>query len=434
MSCRRSPRKAETIAGGASFAPSRWSFPACATVWRRRSPCRETPVRTAARKTRNWALSCGLSPGAEEVVAPVVGEAPVDVFSGPVDAGERLLVEEELQVVAVGHPLHRLHDQHVVVGGDVGVLEQGGQLILRRRNLVVPGLDRDAELVKLKFGFEHAGQDALGDGAKVVVFHLLPLGGAGAEEGPPGVDQVGAGVVEGLVDEEVFLLGAAGRLDPGAVGPEQLQDADGVLADGVHRAEQGGLLVEGFAGPRAEGGRDAEGRPVRVLEDEGRAGRVPGGVAAGLERVADAARGERRGVRLAADEFLARELGDGRAGVGGREERVVLLGRQAGHRLEPVGVVGGPALHGPLLHRGGGAVGDVRVERDAPLDRGAEGLVDRLGEARAHDLVGEDVDPEQLPDRGFAVGEAGGVGAHLVVPGGDGGEGGLPGVGWAHDL
>ena len=151
--------------------------------------------------------------GLEQVVAQVVRHRPVDVLARAVDARERLLVQQQLQAVAVGHPLHRLHDQHVVVGGDVGVLEHRRELVLRRGDLVVPGLDRDAELVQLDLGLEHARQDALGDGAEVVVLHLLPLGGLGAEEGPAGVDQVGPGVVEVLVDQEVFLLRAAGRID-----------------------------------------------------------------------------------------------------------------------------------------------------------------------------------------------------------------------------
>ena len=151
--------------------------------------------------------------GAEHVVAQVVGERPVDVLARTVDPGKRLLVKQELEPVAVGHPLHRLHDQHVVVGGDVGVLEQRGQFVLTGRDLIVPGLDRDAQLVKLELGLEHAGQDPLGDGAEVVVFHLLPLGGLGAEEGPAGVDQVGSSEVEVLVDQEIFLLGSASGVD-----------------------------------------------------------------------------------------------------------------------------------------------------------------------------------------------------------------------------
>ena len=329
----------------------------------------------------------------------VVGQRPVEVLARPVDARERLLVEQELEAVAVGHALHGLHDQHVVVGRDVGVLERDGDLVLRRRDLVVPGLDRHAQLVQLGLGLEHAGQDPLGDRAEVMVLHLLALGRLGAEEGPAGVDQVGPGVVEVLVDEEVFLLGPGGAVDPRGVGAEEPEDPDGLLGEGLHRAEQGGLLVQGLAGPGAEGGRDAEGRAVGVLQDERGAGRVPGGVAAGLEGGADAAGGEARGVGLAADQLLAAELGDGRAALGRDQERVVLLGGQPGHRLEPVGVMGRAVLHGPLPHRGGHDVGDRRVQRGALLDRVAQRLVDILRQPRLHHLVGEDVDAEELADR-----------------------------------
>ena len=94
-----------------------------------------------------------------------------------------------------------------------------------------------------------------------------------------------------------------------------------MLRERFHRAEQRGLLVERLAGPGTERGGDAQRRAVGVVEDEGGAGRVPGGVAAGLEGGADAARGEARGVGLAADQLLAAELGDRRPpSVGTRNE------------------------------------------------------------------------------------------------------------------
>ena len=58
-----SPRKIEMIAGGASLAPSRWSLVADATDARSRPPYLCTARITAAQNTRNWALSCGVSPG-----------------------------------------------------------------------------------------------------------------------------------------------------------------------------------------------------------------------------------------------------------------------------------------------------------------------------------------------------------------------------------
>ena len=115
--------------------------------------------------------------------------------------------------------------------------------------------------------------------------------------------------------------------------------------------------------------------------------------------VADAAGGEAGGVGLAADELLAAELGDRGPRLGRVQERVVLLGRQAGHRLEPVGVVGRPPLHRPFLHRGGHDVGHVRVERGPLLDRVAQGLVHVLGQARPHHFIGEHIGAEELADR-----------------------------------
>ena len=62
-----SPRKIEMIAGGASLAPSRWSLDAEATETRSRPPYRWTARMTAAQKTRNWAFSCGVSPGSSRL-------------------------------------------------------------------------------------------------------------------------------------------------------------------------------------------------------------------------------------------------------------------------------------------------------------------------------------------------------------------------------
>ena len=51
------------IAGGASFAPSRWSLPALAML-ARSSPCHVfTARRTAVQNTRNCRLSWALAPG-----------------------------------------------------------------------------------------------------------------------------------------------------------------------------------------------------------------------------------------------------------------------------------------------------------------------------------------------------------------------------------
>ena len=155
--------------------------------------------------------------------------------------------------------------------------------------------------------------------------------------------------------------------------------------DGLHGAQKRRLLVQRLAGVGAEGRGDAE----HLVLNEGVGGGVPGGVAAGLEGGAQAAGGEAGGVGLALDELLAGEVHDGQAVVGGVDEAVVLLGGDAGQRLEPVGVVGGALLDGPLLHGVGDDVGHVLVERRALLDGLHQLLIGGLGQALAHDVLVE---------------------------------------------
>ena len=129
--------------------------------------------------------------------------------------------------------------------------------------------------------------------------------------------------------------------------------------------------------------------PLPVIEQPGRAGRVPRGVAARFEGGAHAARREARGIGLAADQFLAAELRD-RAAVGRRrQKRVVLLGGDAGHRLEPVRVVRGAVLDGPVLQRAGDDVGDVRLDRLAVRDGAAQRAVHVLRQPGALDFFVE---------------------------------------------
>ena len=140
------PRKIEMIAGGASLAPSRWSWPGEAIDARSRPWCLLTAWITAAQKNRNCRFSCGVSPGSSRF-SPVVGaHRPVVVLARAVDAGERLLVQQADQPVAPGDVLHHLHRQLLVVGADVRVLEDRSELVLVGRDLVVPGLDRHAQL------------------------------------------------------------------------------------------------------------------------------------------------------------------------------------------------------------------------------------------------------------------------------------------------
>ncbi len=167
---------------------------------------------------------------------------------------------------------------------------------------------------------------------------------------------------------------------------EQRQHALRLHVQGRHGTQERRLLVERLAGVGAEGRGDAE----HVVLDERGAGGVPYRVAARLEGGAQAAVGKARGVGLALDERLARELRDRRAVVVGLEEAVVLLARDARERLEPVRVVRRAEGNGPLLHGVRHGVGHVKVERLALLDGRGELLVDVLGQPALHHVFGED--------------------------------------------
>ena len=145
----------------------------------------------------------------------------------------------------------------------------GATSVLARRDLVVAGLERHADLVELALDFHHEAEDAVGDGAEVVVLHLLALGRLGAEQGAAGVDQVGTAEIELPIDQEVFLLGTAGRDDALRARAEQLEDADRLLRERFHRAEQRRLGVERLAGPAHERGRNHQRRAVGVTSSQG---------------------------------------------------------------------------------------------------------------------------------------------------------------------
>jgi hypothetical protein len=311
------------------------------------------------------------------------------MFARAVDARERLLVQQAREAVLRRHPLHRLHRHHLMVGGHVRVLEDRRDLVLARRDLVVPRLHRDADLVQLALDVVHERQDALGNGAEVLILELLPLRRACAEERPAGVDEIGPVEIEVAVDQEVLLLGAAGRDHALGARAEEPQDAQRLLRERLHRAEQRRLLVERLAGPAHERGRDDQRAAVGRLQQPRWAGRIPRRVTARLERGPHAAGWEARRVRLAFDELPAAELGDGPPLGAGREKRVVLLGRDAGHRLEPVRVVRRAMLDGPVLQRGGDDVGRRRVERLADRDRAAQGAIDLFRQTRALNRVVE---------------------------------------------
>ena len=159
-------------------------------------------------------LSCGVSPGFSRLLPELVAHAPVEVLARAVDAGERLLVQQAREAVLrrdalAASPSSSSGDRWRRWRSRRSARSRTGSARLRcgasspaRRTLYSSRLD-----------LHHEGQHALGDGAEVLVLHLLALRRPRAEERAAGVDQVGTREVEVAVDQEVLLLGTAGRDD-----------------------------------------------------------------------------------------------------------------------------------------------------------------------------------------------------------------------------
>jgi hypothetical protein len=81
----------------------------------------------------------------------------------------------------------------------------------------------------------------------------------------------------------------------------------------------------------------------------------------------------------------------------------MLLGGQAGERIEHVRIVSGSLEQRPLLHRRGHDVGDLWVQEVAGFNRPFERLVDILRETGLHRRWTEDVRAEERLDRMFDV-------------------------------
>ena len=217
-----------------------------------------------------------------------------------------------------------------------------------------------------------------------MVLQLLPLGRLRAVQGTAGIDEVLALAVKRLVDEEVLLLRADRRADGlDLIMSEQLQDTQALLIDGLHGAQQRRLFVQRLAAVGTEGRGDAQ----RLILDKGEGRGIPGRVAPRLEGGAQTAGGEAGRVRLALDQLLAGELHKHAAVRRGGDKAVVLLGGDAGQRLEPMGKMGRSMLDGPILHGLCHGVGHLAVQPAALVNGLFQRQIDVMGESRFHHAV-----------------------------------------------
>ena len=327
-------------------------------------------------------------------VDPLVGRhGPVVVLAAAIDAGKGLFMQQADQIVLSGHLLHDLHGQLVVVGGDVRRGKNRCQFVLAGGDLVMLGLGIDAELPELLVQLFHEGLDPRLDGAEIVIVQLLAFRRHGAEERAAGINQVPALEVHVPVHKEILLLRTDIRDDLLDIRmAEQLQDAHGLPVQGLHAAQQRRLFIQRLAPVGAEGRRDAQG----LFLDESVGGRIPGRVAARLKGGTQTAGGEAGGVRLTGDEVLSGKLHQDMAVRCRGDKAVVLLGRDAGKRLEPVGKMRCAVLDRPLAHGGRNRVGKREIQFLALADGIAQAAVHVRRESRPHDLVVKDHAPEQF--------------------------------------
>ena len=203
------------------------------------------------------------------------------------------------------------------------------------------------------------------------------------EQGAAGENQILSLLVVLLADQEILLLGANGGGYMGIVFAEQLQNLAGLRGNGLHGAEQRGLLVQCLAGIGAESRGDAQ----NIILYKGVAGGIPCRVATGLTGGTQAAGGEGRGVRLALNQLLALKFHNGSAIAHRGNKAIVLLGGNAGERLEPVGIMGGALFDGPVLHNTGNHVGHVQIQRLALVNGGLQAFVGGAGKALLHYML-----------------------------------------------
>ena len=324
--------------------------------------------------------------GRQQIHPGVCGNGPVVVLAGTVDPGKGLFMEQAHKIVAGGNLPHDLHGELVVVRGDVCGGVDRGQLMLGRSHLIVLGLRQNSQLPELLIQVVHVGLDPRLDGSKVVIVQLLALGRPGSKQGPARKDQVRTLLKGLLVHQKVFLLRADGGGDPLHIRlSKELQDPESLPVDGFHGPEQRCFLVQRFTAIGTEGGGDAKGLSL----DKGVAGGVPGGIAPRLEGCPQTAGGEGRGIRLALDQLFPGEFHNDPSVRGRGDETVMLLGRGAGQRLEPVGKVGGPLFDGPIPHGGSHGIGHIRVQGRAASNGLFERIVNLAGQSAPHDLIVE---------------------------------------------
>ena len=225
----------------------------------------------------------------------------------------------------------------------------------------------------------------IGNGAEIVVVHLLVLGGIVTHQGTACQKQVRTCGIESFVHKEILLFPSEVRGYLLHVGIEILTYFRSGHIHSMEGAQQGSLVVEGLTAIRDEDGGNTE----CVVDDEDRRSGVPGRIAAGLESGTDTTTWERGSVGLLLNEQLAAELFHHAALAIVLDKGVVLFSSTFRQRLEPVGVMGNAILHGPLFHTSSYSIGHIALQTGSIINDINHFLINLLGQILVHLLAVE---------------------------------------------
>ena len=286
----------------------------------------------------------------------------------------------------IGNILHGRHGQLVMIGSDIRGIKNRCQLMLCRCHFVMLRLGIDAITPQGFIQFFHISRYSGLDRAEIVVVQFLTLRRSGTKQGTAAVNQVFALFEHFLIHEEIFLFGADGCFYTSRCRiTENTQNTECLYADNLHGTQKRCFLIENFTCIGAESGRNTQ----RTILNEGIGSGVPCGIASCFKGRTNTAGRETRGIRLAFNQFLAGKFHDNAAALGRRNKAVVLFRRDTGHRLEPVGIMGGTVFQRPFLHRMSHYIRNIQVKRLAFLNRLFQRLIGTLGQTFLHRRIVE---------------------------------------------
>ena len=217
-----------------------------------------------------------------------------------------------------------------------------------------------------------------------MIFQFLSLGRHGSEQRPSAEHQVLSLAEFFRIHQKIFLLRSNRCDDAGRGGiAKQAENPERLFVDHFHGAEQRRLFIQRLPAVRTEDSGNAEG--VFFNKSVGR--RVPGRIASGLKGGAQSARRKTGCVRFSFYQLFAAEFHNHRAIPVRADKAVMLFRRDTGHGLEPVGKMGDPLLHRPILHGVCHHIGHAGIQLFSKLHGPAQGFIGVLGKTLFHHLV-----------------------------------------------